>query len=63
MVEHADCHRADVNCAPLSVVRCVGTPKRHTHVLIKASEHVAASMALRGKALIHLVDRSTHVKM
>jgi hypothetical protein len=58
----APIHKAEVNCAPLSVVTVAGTPKRATQLAMKASVHVLASMLRRGTASIHLVDPGLAIK-
>ena len=52
----------DVNWAPRSDVRLVGTPKRATQPRISALAHVAAVMSGTGMASGHLDHLSTIVK-
>jgi len=46
---------------PLSVLTVANTPKRATHLAMKASAHVLASMLRKGTASNHLVDLSMMV--
>ena len=52
----------DVNCAPRSEVRFVGTINRATQPRISALAHVAAVMSETGMASGHLDHLSTIVK-
>ena len=53
----------EVNWAPPSEVRLVGTPNLATHPRMRASAHVAAEMSWTGTASGHLDHLSTIVKM
>ena len=53
---------AEVNCAPLSEVTVVGTPKCCTHPYAKASTTDSVEMSTRGMAIGQRVKRSTAVK-
>ena len=52
----------DVNWAPRSDVRLVGTPKRAIHPRMSALAHVAAVMSGTGMGSGHLDHLSTMVK-
>ena len=54
---------AEVNWAPRSEVRLVGTPNLAIQPLIRASAHVVAEMSFTGIASGHLDHLSTIVKM
>jgi hypothetical protein len=60
---HKAAHTTDVNCRPMSVVTTAGTPKRVTHVLIKASAQVATSMERSDTASNQQIVRSIMVRM
>ena len=58
---HHSPHVPEVNWVPLSVVMRAGTPKRATHVVMKASSTVSTSILLKGTASGHRVDLSIMV--
>ena len=55
--------REEVNWAPRSEVRLVGTPNLAIQPLMSASAHVVAEMSLTGIVSGHLDQRSIIVKM
>jgi hypothetical protein len=55
-------HNAEVNWAPLSEVKCAGTPKRNTHVVKKALAQSIAEIEAKGTTSTHLVALSIMVK-
>ena len=51
-------HTEEVNCTPLSDVSSVGTPKRATHVEMRASTQASEEVERRGTASTQRVDLS-----
>jgi hypothetical protein len=54
-------HTEEVNCTPLSEVSSVGTPKRATHVDMRASTQASDEVESRGTASTQRVDLSIMV--